>query len=267
MNQADKAKKFAELHVKGNPVLLYNSWNVASATAIVGAGAEAIATSGWAIAASLGYGGAESIPRTVLEEVTAGIVESVEVPVTADFGGYEEDDESLAKNVSRLLHLGAIGINFNDRRVRGSSLYSIDRQVKRIAAIRRAGDQAGISLFLNATTRLFLDRKEDDPTKLVEEAVRRAEAYAEHGASGFFIPGLRNENLIGEICRRVAIPVNVMRMEGVPSNDRLAELGVARISYGNEPHTRAMRALQMEAELILEKPSVRSGSADCAPAP
>ena len=31
MNQTDKARRFAELHVKGAPVLLYNAWDAGSA--------------------------------------------------------------------------------------------------------------------------------------------------------------------------------------------------------------------------------------------
>jgi len=32
MNQTDKAKRFAELHVKGAPLLLYNAWDAGSAS-------------------------------------------------------------------------------------------------------------------------------------------------------------------------------------------------------------------------------------------
>ena len=40
------------------------------------------------------------------------------------------------------------------------------------------------------------------------------------------------------------MPVNVMVMDGVPSNDRLTELGVSRISYGPIPYIYLMAALQ-----------------------
>ena len=45
MNQNEKAKRFAELHVKGAPLLLYNAWDAGSAKSILEAGAPAIATS------------------------------------------------------------------------------------------------------------------------------------------------------------------------------------------------------------------------------
>jgi len=38
-----------------------------------------------------------------------------------------------------------------------------------------------------------------------------------------------------------------MVMDGVPSNKRLAQLGVARISYGPLPYISAMKALKEDA--------------------
>ena len=55
MNQSDKAGRFAELHVKGRPALLYNAWDAGSAKAILAAGAQAIATSSWSVAEAQGY--------------------------------------------------------------------------------------------------------------------------------------------------------------------------------------------------------------------
>jgi len=55
VSQIKKAKQFAALHVKGTPVVLYNAWDAGSAKTIVDAGAEAIATSSWSVAAAQGY--------------------------------------------------------------------------------------------------------------------------------------------------------------------------------------------------------------------
>jgi 2-methylisocitrate lyase-like PEP mutase family enzyme len=97
---------------------------------------------------------------------------------------------------------------------------------------------------------LFLGQ-EGDPAKSIGDALDRAKAYAAAGASGFFVPGLRDDALIRRICDGVALPVNVMVMDGVPPTARLSELGVARISYGAIPHMRAMNALREEALKIL----------------
>jgi len=244
MNQVEKAKRFAELHVAGTPLLLYNAWDAGSAKAILEAGANAIATSSWSVAAAQGYGDGEAIPIGFAEQIVGRITATVDIPVTVDFeGGYSEDDGELAANIARLLDLGVIGINFEDRIVKGSGLYSVERQARRIAAIRKAAAQNAVDLFINARTDAFFEHGDD----AVGEALDRAKAYAAAGASGFFVPGLVNDALIGRVAEAVTLPVNVMVMDGVPSNRRLSELGVARISYGPIPYVRAMIGLRQEA--------------------
>ena len=258
MNQTEKAKRFAELHMKGTPLLLYNAWDAGSAKAILAAGAKAIATSSWSVAEAQGYRDGEAIPIEFAQRIVERITATIEAPVTVDFeGGYSEDDGELADNISRLLDTGVIGINFEDRVVKGSGLYSVDRQARRIAAIRKAAEQKGIDLFINARTDVFFEHGED-AAQAVDEALERAKAYAAAGASGFFVPGLVDDALIGRICEGVSLPVNVMVMEGVPSNTRLAELGVARISYGPIPYIRAVKVLEQEARTALNEAAARS---------
>lgn len=245
MNQAERAKHFAGLHTMGNPLVLYNAWDAGSAKAIAEAGAKAIATSSWSVAAAQGYGDGEDLPIDLAKQIAGRIVATVDVPVTVDFeGGYSEDDGELAANIVSFLNLGVIGVNFEDRIVKGSGLYSIDRQAQRIAAIRKAAEQKGVDLFINARTDVFFENAEH--ASAIGEALDRAKAYAAAGASGFFVPGLTDDALIGRISKGVSLPVNVMVMEGVPSNDRLSKLGVARISYGPIPYIQAMKSLGQE---------------------
>ena len=243
VSQTKKAKQFAALHVKGTPLILYNAWDAGSAKTIVDAGATAIATSSWSVASAQGYEDGEDLPLPLAEQIVERIAAAVDVPVTVDFeGGYSDDDRNLASNISKLLDLGIIGINFEDRVVKGRGLYDIDRQAKRIAAIRHAAERKGVPLFINARTDVFLGNSGD-----VDEALERAKAYASAGASGFFIPGLTEADHIRRIAEEATLPVNVMVMEGVPSNDKLAKLGVARVSYGPIPYIETMEALQKKA--------------------
>jgi len=247
MTQSDKATAFAKLHVKGTPVLLYNAWDAGSAKAIEAAGAKAIATGSWSVAAAQGYGDGEDIPLDLALAIVARIAASIEVPLTVDFeGGYSDDDNTLTDNIGSLLDRGVIGINFEDRVVKGSGLYDIDRQARRIAAIRGAAEKRRVPLFINARTDLFLGRG-GEPSSEIGAALDRAKAYAAAGASGFFIPGLTDEGLIGRIVEGSPLPVNVMVTDGVPSNERLASLGVARISYGPIPYAETMQTLQKVA--------------------
>jgi 2-methylisocitrate lyase-like PEP mutase family enzyme len=243
VSQIRKAKQFGALHVKGTPVVLYNAWDTGSAKAIVDAGAAAVATSSWSVATAQGFEDGEDLPLALAEQIVGRIAQSVDVPVTVDFeGGYSDDDRKLASNISKLIDLGIIGINFEDRVVKGKGLYAIDRQAKRIAAIRHAAEQKGIPLFINARTDVFLGNSAD-----VDEALERGKAYAAAGASGFFIPGLTDAGQIRRIAEEATLPVNVMVMEGVPSNDKLAKLGVARVSYGPIPYVETIEALQKRA--------------------
>jgi 2-methylisocitrate lyase-like PEP mutase family enzyme len=251
MNQKNEAARFAELHVKGNPLVLYNAWDAGSAKAIEAAGATAIATSSWSVAEAQGYQDGEAIPITFVMEIVGRIAATVKVPVTVDFeGGYSESDE-LADNISGLIGLGIVGVNFEDRVVKGTGLYGIERQARRVAAIREAARKEHVPLFINARTDLFLGPGDDDHAKSVKEALERAKAYAAAGASGFFIPGLQDGALIEKICKGVSLPVNVMVMDGVPSNVQLSKLGVARISYGPIPYIQAMDSLKDEARKVL----------------
>jgi 2-methylisocitrate lyase-like PEP mutase family enzyme len=246
MSQKDKAIRLAGLHTKGAPLVLYNVWDAGSATTLEKAGAPAIATSSWSVAEAQGYRDGEDIPVEFFNQIIARIVASVELPVSADFeGGYTEDDDRLAENISRLLDVGIVGINFEDRVVKGSGLYPVDRQANRIGVLRQVADQKGVPLFINARTDLFLGQG-NEPKAVIDEAIDRAGAYAAAGASGFFIPGLQEKPLIARICEGTSLPVNVMVMGDVPPNAELAEIGVARISYGATPYVEVLNSLKQD---------------------
>lgn len=83
MSQAKKAKEFAALHVKGIPLILYNAWDAGSAKAIADAGAKAIATSSWSVAAAQGYSDGEDLPVEIAEQIAGRIASSVNIPVTS----------------------------------------------------------------------------------------------------------------------------------------------------------------------------------------
>ena len=252
MSQSDKATAFAVLHRKGNPLIIYNIWDAGTAKAVADAGAKALGTGSWSVAAAQGYADGENLPLEALLATAKSIATAVDLPLTVDFeGGYAEDSDQLMANVVKVMDTGAIGINFEDQVVGGSGIYPVEQQAGRIRAIRAAADARDMPLFINARTDLFL--RESDAGKhaaLLDEAIRRANAYAEAGGNGFFAPGLADEGLIETLCKASPLPVNIMMFSGVPSPKRLGELGVARVSYGPGPYRAMIAKLKEDAVAV-----------------
>ena len=248
--QIDRARRFAALHVKGDPLILYNIWDAGSATAVARAGASAIATGSWSVAAAQGYPDGEALPLDLLERIVGRIAATVTLPVTVDIeGAYAVDPDAAAQNVARVMAAGAVGINVEDGIIGGirPGLYSVEVQCARLRAIRRVAEAHGVPLFINARTDLFLQAGREDHEARLEAALERATAYAEAGASGLFVPGLTDESLIARVCAAVTLPVNVMMLDGMPSSARLAQLGVSRVSHGPAPYRAAVAWLTAQA--------------------
>jgi len=239
-----KFATFAALHVPGDPVILYNIWDVGSAKAVVAAGAKALATGSHPVGDASGYGDAHQVPLDYVFANAARIVAAIDpLPLSVDFeGAYSTDPDEAARNVADLKASGAVGCNFEDQVVGGEGLHSQESQVARIRAIRRA---VGDDFFINARTDLYLKVEAHDDG-LVGQVVERGKAFADAGASGFFVPRLADPAQIERIVREVPLPLNVIAFPGAPPKSEWASAGVARISHGPFPH-RALMAELTEA--------------------
>ena len=82
--------------------------------------------------------------------------------------------------------MGAVGCNFEDQVIGGEGLHPIPLQAEKIRAIRK---QVGDSFFINARTDLLLKTQTHDDA-LIDQVVERGKAFADAGASGFFVPRL-----------------------------------------------------------------------------
>lgn len=246
-----RAERFHALHVRGEPLVLFNAWDAGSAKAVAHAGARAIATGSWSVAAAHGFDDGEALPLELALANLARIVRCVDLPVTLDFeGGYAVEPAALAANARRAIDAGAIGFNFEDQVVGGTGRHPVEVQAKRIRAIRDAADAAGVPVFINARADVFLQDGTHDAA-MVDRALECARAWADAGASGLFVPGLADEALIARACEGSPLPVNVMASPKTPPKARLAALGVARISHGPGPYRLAMRALEAAAREAL----------------
>ena len=245
---ASKYETFAALHVPGDPVILYNIWDVGSALAVIAAGAKALATGSHPVADAHGYPDGQNVPLDFALANAKRIVEAVELPLTVDFeSAYSADPEEGAANVARLKQTGAVGCNFEDQVIGGEGLYPLDLQVRRIEAIRRA---VGADFYINARTDLFLKTQTYDDA-LIDQVVERGKTFADAGASGFFVPRLADPAQIERVVREVPLPLNVIAFPGAPDKKVWADAGVARISHGPFPHRALMAKLtEMAREAI-----------------
>src|SRR5688572_19074087 len=109
ISQIERAHVFHDLHVKGNPLVLFNIWDAGSAKAIQEIGAKAIATGSWSVAAAHGYEDREQLPFELALANLERIVASVELPVTLDLeSGYARNPANLKEVLTKVIRAGAV---------------------------------------------------------------------------------------------------------------------------------------------------------------
>jgi 2-methylisocitrate lyase-like PEP mutase family enzyme len=246
---ASSFETFESLHRPGDPVILYNIWDPGSAQAVASAGAKAIATGSHPVGDASGFGDGQQVPVDFVIDNAKRIVAAVDVPVTVDFeSAYAVEPEQAGANVARLKAAGAVGCNFEDQVIGGEGLHPLDLQCRRIQAIR---DSVGAEFFINARTDLFLKTQTYDDS-LVGEAIERGKAFADSGASGFFVPRLSDPKQVERVVREVPLPLNLIAFPGAPEKSVWANAGVARISHGPFPHRALMEQLTEAARAAID---------------
>jgi 2-methylisocitrate lyase-like PEP mutase family enzyme len=248
-HQAALADTFHRLHVPGEPLVIFNAWDAGSAKAVAAAGARAIGTGSWSVAAAHGYPDGEQMPLALAIANVGRIARAVELPVTIDLeSGYGPQPQDVAHSVSLAIGAGAVGINLEDGFPDERGMHDIEAQVVRIRAARAAADALSLPLFINARTDVFLqtppERHDGD---LVQATLARAAAYLQAGASGLFVPCILQAEHIRAVCAGTSLPLNVMMLPGLPPRAELARLGVARISHGPGPYRAAMQFVEAAA--------------------
>lgn len=255
MKTSQKAERFRELHIPGMPLVLVNIWDPGSAIIIAQLGAPAIATGSWSLAAAQGYPDGEQMPLTETMSVVRRIVQCADLPVSVDIeAGYGFSAADVGATVLQLLDTGAVACNIEDSIPGTGELRDSKDQAARLAAARQAADRVQCPVFINARTDVFFGRRQEDHGQsALLETIERAKIYAQSGADGIFVPGLIDQGMIDFLVRHSPLPVNIMAGNQAPSVRALADLGVARISYGPGPYQAAMGALKDRAHDIMNQ--------------
>jgi 2-methylisocitrate lyase-like PEP mutase family enzyme len=249
MSLREKAELLQSLHVPGRPLVLANAWDVGSAVVAVRAGAPAVATTSAGVAWSLGFADGDRIDRASVLAATARIAAAVDVPVSADVErGFGDDPAGVAETIRGVLEAGAVGINLEDSVSDPDvPLRPVEEAAARIAAAREAADAAGVPLYVNARTDVYLLGVND-----LDQALERAAAYLAAGASGVFVPGTDDLDVVRQLTAGIAGPVNILAGHGSPPVAELAAAGVARVSLGSDVALAAYRLAKLAtAELVM----------------
>jgi 2-methylisocitrate lyase-like PEP mutase family enzyme len=222
------------LHTPGDPVLLPNAWDVATAQAVVAAGFPVVATTSAGVARALGYDDHEHAPAGEMLAAAWRIARTVDAPVTVDAeAGYDLSPTDL---VAALHDAEAAGCNLEETDHRAGGLRAAKERAAWLREVRAAADASDYPLVLNARVDVFLGpylAGADPGTQaaLVPDAVERAHAYLDAGADCVYPIALWEPDAIEQFVAAVDGPVNVTRVPQSPPVADLAGLGVARVSW------------------------------------
>ena len=238
MTTADQATELRRLHTDPEMLRLVNVWDVTSARVVADVpGVKALATASHPIAASLGLQDGEQISRDAMLDVVAGVVAATDLPVTADLeAGYGDPGETAR----RAIGVGAVGMNLEDQ------MAPLPDAVAAVEAVVSAAEAEGVPDFvLNARTDAFLRSGDRARQDVLDDALERGRAFLDAGAPVVFVVGGLTEDEISTLVE--AFGAGRLSLIAGPRGvqpARMAELGVARVSFGPFSQSVALMALQ-----------------------
>ncbi len=225
MSNAEKATELLRLHTDAALLTVVNVWDVITATVVAELpGTRALATASHSIAASYGYPDGEVIPVDTMIEAVGRIAGAVSVPVSADLeGGYGDAGETVRKAIG----VGVVGANLEDQ------MKPLDQAVAAVRAAVAAGEAEGVRFVLNARTDAYVKAGDRPKADVLADAIERGRAFVEAGAACVFVPGKLDEPTVVALVAGIGERrVSVINVPGSLPQERLAQLGVARVSFG-----------------------------------
>jgi 2-methylisocitrate lyase-like PEP mutase family enzyme len=177
----------------------------------------------------------------------AQITAAVDVPISVDIeSGYGESPSRL---INGLLDAGAVGLNIEDTvHKEGKRLRSSGEHAELVGALRKAADDAGVHVVLNARTDLFL-RQDGDESDRVQRAIARLTEAAAAGADSLYPVGRHDPETMRRLTSELPLPVNAIALPEADDPASFGPLGVGRISFG--PFLQ--RALSVHANEMLQR--------------
>lgn len=251
-SQRRKADSFRRMHRGKHILLLPNAWDVPSARMFENEGFGAVATSSAGLMVSHGYPDGEDMDLREMAEAVARISSALSVPLSSDIvGGYGSRAAIVRKTALAVIRAGAVGVNIEDLDHSAGKLVPLDMQLRKLEAVRKAGEDEGVPLVVNARTDA-LRHAPGSGAERFREAVRRAKAFRDWGADCVYPMGLAGAREIRDFVSALDCPVNVMLRKGLPDVGELEDLGIARLSFGPAASYATMGLLRRASREILK---------------
>jgi 2-methylisocitrate lyase-like PEP mutase family enzyme len=242
-------EKFMALHTREGGFVMPNAWDGLSAQLLADSGFEAIATSSFALAASLGRAdGGHLVTRAEHLAHAELLARLTGLPVNGDFeDGYGDSPEDVAATVNAAVEHGLAGIGIED--TSGDPDHPIRDFDDAVARVAAAVTAAKGRIVVTGRTDNYLQGRPD-----LDDTIRRLTAFAEVGADVVFAPFPPDLDSLRSIVTAVApTPVNVLisPADAVLTVDELRAAGVKRISVGPALYAHAMGAVEEAVGALL----------------
>lgn len=229
---AARARRFAELHQRDEPLLLPNPWDAGTARILESLGFEALATTSLGVTNAMGVAPADGL--LTLEAVIENcrlICQATTLPVNADLeNGFADAPREAARAIARAAEVGASGGSIEDHTGRrGDPIYDFALAVERVQAAVETARGLPFPFVLTARAENHLHGRDD-----LDDTIRRLQAFEQVGADVLYAPGLRTLEQIRSVVAAVGKPVNVVMGFADPriTLADLAAAGVRRVSIG-----------------------------------
>jgi methylisocitrate lyase len=202
---ANRMNRIGPLLVGDAPLVIPGVYDALSATLAAEAGFRAVLVSGYCLSATrLGEPDFGLLTATEVLDAAARIVASVDLPVLVDIDTGYGNAFNVERTVRELVRMGAAGCFLEDQawpkrcgHMEGKRIVPLDEYLPKLAAARAT---AGPDFWITART-------DARAVAGLDEAIRRALAFAAHGASAVFVEAPESVDEMAQV--RAVLPARV----------------------------------------------------------
>ncbi len=236
----------------GPVVLAPGAFDALSAKIVESAGFSAVYATGGGISRSAGYPDVGLLTLTEMVDRLRSIVEAVTIPVIGDADTGYGNAINVWRTIRAFEAAGVAALHLEDQvtpkrcgHYDGKEVVTCEEMVQKLRAALDARRDPDLLIIARTDARAPLG---------LEEAIRRANAYAATGADVVFVEAPQSQEELAEIARRISAPLLVNMFEGgktprLPLAD-LEAMGYRIVIIPSDLQRAGIRAMQEVAAII-----------------